>query len=96
MEGILDLLVPAGLAGLEVVHPLHSRTQIREFTEQAARWDLVATGGSDYHGDREDEMLPGSFDLGLEIVEELEARTDRVKSGGRGGASRPSVSQEEG
>lgn len=74
LDGLLELLVPAGLAGLEVVHPLHSRAQIREFTELATRWNLVATGGSDFHGDREDEALPGSFDLGIEIVEELEAR----------------------
>lgn len=74
LDGLLELMVPAGLAGLEVMHPLHSRSQIREFTELAARWNLVATGGSDFHGDREDEALPGSFELGLEVVKNLEAR----------------------
>lgn len=43
-------LLPAGLDGLEAWHPQHNLTD-REMIESAARkYDLLLTGGSDFHG----------------------------------------------
>lgn len=39
-----------GLVGLEVYHPCHYPGTIAFFQACAARYNLVATGGSDYHG----------------------------------------------
>jgi predicted metal-dependent phosphoesterase TrpH len=50
VESVLDRLVPAGLAGMEVdygEYDLEDREILRQI---AARRRLIATGGSDYHG----------------------------------------------
>ena len=73
LEGLLETMVPLGLGGLEVYHPAHTLEQVREFERLAERWGLVKTGGTDYHGLREQEVTPGSIELGEEIVDELEA-----------------------
>ncbi len=44
------MLVGAGLGGVEVYHPSHSSEESLYYRILAAGWDLVATGGSDYHG----------------------------------------------
>jgi hypothetical protein len=44
-------LAAAGLAGLEVAHPDHDPSQRARLTALASELGLVATGGSDDHGD---------------------------------------------
>jgi hypothetical protein len=73
LDGLLETMVPLGLKGLEVYHPAHSPEQVKEFERLAERWGLVKTGGTDYHGAREQELTPGSIDLKEDIVDELEA-----------------------
>ncbi|MGI8484931.1 MAG: PHP domain-containing protein [Thermomicrobiales bacterium] len=46
----LTRLVPAGLRGLEVYYGEYSPTQRAELLATAQRWQLIPTGGSDYHG----------------------------------------------
>jgi 3',5'-nucleoside bisphosphate phosphatase len=47
---ILPEFVEAGLMGLEVYHPSHSPHQQTKLQELCDRYDLLMTGGSDYHG----------------------------------------------
>ncbi len=58
-----DELIPAfvegGLDGLEVIHPEHTEATRRSYEQLAAKYGLITTGGSDYHGPR-----PGRCDLG--------------------------------
>jgi len=42
--------VEAGLDGLEVFYPSHSYTLKQELLKIARKYNLLATGGSDYHG----------------------------------------------
>ena len=42
--------VEAGLEGIEVRHPDHGDAEVAQALELAARFDLMRTGGSDYHG----------------------------------------------
>jgi 3',5'-nucleoside bisphosphate phosphatase len=42
-------LVEAGLQGLEVFYPSHEPMQIQYFRDQAQRYGLVMTAGSDFH-----------------------------------------------
>jgi hypothetical protein len=39
-----------GLAGIEAYYPGHSNTILKKLTELAATYDLLVTGGSDFHG----------------------------------------------
>jgi 3',5'-nucleoside bisphosphate phosphatase len=50
VEKILPILVAAGLLGLEVYHPSHTPTQTRKLIKLCQQYDLLITGGSDYHG----------------------------------------------
>jgi len=50
VEDCIPNLVEAGLAGIEVYHPLHSVEQKHRYTEIAGKYKLIITGGSDFHG----------------------------------------------
>ncbi len=46
---LIPQLVEAGLDGVEVYYPAHTPEQQSELLEIAARYNLVVTGGSDFH-----------------------------------------------
>lgn len=50
LEHVLDRLVPAGLAGMEVDYGSYTLEERDILRDVAARRGLVATGGSDFHG----------------------------------------------
>lgn len=54
-DDVLDVLVRAGLDGIEVRHPTHGPISERAYREEARRFGLCRTGGSDYHGLRADD-----------------------------------------
>ena len=43
-------MVEAGMPAIEVFHPDHDASDIARYQEFAARFGLLVTGGSDYHG----------------------------------------------
>jgi len=47
---LVEQLAEAGLAGIEVWHPQHGMATQRRWYELARALDLVASGGSDFHG----------------------------------------------
>ena len=53
LSGVDDLLpglVADGLAGIEACHASHDAVAVSHYRALAARFDLIVTGGSDYHG----------------------------------------------
>jgi predicted metal-dependent phosphoesterase TrpH len=80
IEGILARLVPAGLKGMEVYYGEYTPARREELRGIAERWQLIPTGGSDFHGPG---LKPGR-DLGgppvpIESVERLrEAATSKT------------------
>lgn len=48
---LLPKLVDAGLKGMEYNHPSHKEVERRKTEKMAREYDLILTGGSDYHGD---------------------------------------------
>jgi predicted metal-dependent phosphoesterase TrpH len=48
-EAIIEELVNAGLAGLEVFYPTHDANQVAHYRKIAARYGLVMSAGSDFH-----------------------------------------------
>ncbi|WP_077210926.1 PHP domain-containing protein [Bacillus dakarensis] len=71
-------LVEAGLQGIEIWHPLHSKVHEEQARKLAFDYDLVMTGGSDFHGEYgEKPVLLGSKNPGIECLNALAAR--RVK-----------------
>lgn len=64
-----------GLDGVEVMHSDHTPTDVKYFTKLAERLNLMATGGSDYHGTRKTVKL-GSQNVPYSIYERLEGARD--------------------
>ena len=64
-------LTAAGLDGLEVHYPRHSKAETLRFLELAGRLDLLVTGGSDDHGDINEGRQMGRVRLPWPHVERL-------------------------
>lgn len=50
LEELIGILKKAGLGGIEVFYPEHSPEQTEFYQSLALRYDLIMTGGSDFHG----------------------------------------------
>ncbi len=82
----LRALVEAGLDGIEVRHPSHDDMLRSYYARLVRSYDLVPTGGSDYHGrpDRPD-YSPGHW--GLSKAEWMRVRDRLAGNGSSGGSS---------
>jgi len=49
-----------GLAGLEVIHSDHDEGLVRKYFDLADRYNLLKTGGSDFHGSNKKDIQLGS------------------------------------
>ena len=61
----------AGAAGLEVYYSLYSPAQQQALLALAARFGLVPTGGSDYHGTNKPHIQPGTGQGDLYVPDEI-------------------------
>lgn len=50
LDRVMERLCAGGLDGLEVYYSTYSDEESRTYAELAARWELIPTGGSDFHG----------------------------------------------
>ena len=82
LERLVVSLKGAGLMGLEVHYPKHSKKQVSRFAELAAAHGLLVTGGTDFHG----ELTPatsmgtgdGSLFVPFQLFEALLERKNNV------------------
>ncbi|WP_028976855.1 PHP domain-containing protein [Sporolactobacillus terrae] len=71
--------VRAGLEGIEVYHPLHDSQAERHALQLAEKYDLVISGGSDYHGFYSDTgSRIGDKGVGHHALEMIETRKKRM------------------
>lgn len=49
-DALIPDLVAAGLDGIEVYYPDHAPAQVEQYRALAARYGLLVTGGTDFHG----------------------------------------------
>jgi predicted metal-dependent phosphoesterase TrpH len=85
LEAFVGRLVGVGLDGIEVQHPNHSRNQRRRLRRLCAEYELVETGGSDFHGDNKPGLEIGSgrggnVRVGADAFEALLGRRERVRA----------------
>jgi 3',5'-nucleoside bisphosphate phosphatase len=71
IEDLLPRLRPAGVLGLEVWHPKHSATEVRRYLRTAKDYDLLPTGGSDFHRFQPGGLLPGDVSVPLAVLDAL-------------------------
>uniref|UniRef100_UPI004057AD46 PHP domain-containing protein n=1 Tax=Candidatus Electrothrix sp. TaxID=2170559 RepID=UPI004057AD46 len=56
---LIQELVERGLDGLEVFYPSHSKKIKKRLQTLASKYNLLCTGGSDYHGDHQRRLFAG-------------------------------------
>lgn len=79
IPSLLEQLIPLGLDGLELFYPVHTKKIFKQLKAMASFYDLVVTGGSDYHGDiRPGTSLAGGQNVRVpdEVVTELKRRLE--------------------
>jgi len=75
-------LVGLGLDGLEVLHPSHSWDESQRLDALATEFDLVRSGGSDWHGTSEGARALGMMRVPGQWIGDQEARVAAVASRG--------------
>jgi predicted metal-dependent phosphoesterase TrpH len=80
LEDLLAPLVEAGLAGLETYYGEYDEPTVARLAALAARFNLVPTGGSDYHAReiKDHAMLGGSPPVPPDTIARLRARLPTV------------------
>jgi predicted metal-dependent phosphoesterase TrpH len=77
-----DELIPEfirmGLMGLEVYYSEHTQGMVNFYLELVRKYGLIATGGSDFHGDAKPEVKLGSIKIPYELVERLKEAKERI------------------
>ncbi len=78
LEKFVAGLVPHGLQGIETYYPEHKAEHVRQYLDLAQRFDLAATGGTDFHGEINPKLRMGTgygnFSIPDEVYEKLERR----------------------
>ncbi len=85
LEAFVGRLVPAGLDGLEIQHPSLTPNQRRRLRRLAAEYELVGTGGSDFHGENKPGVELGSGRAGNvrvegQVLDAILARRERIRA----------------
>jgi predicted metal-dependent phosphoesterase TrpH len=70
----IDLLVHAGLDGIETVHPKHAPDQVRHYQRLVKELGLLESGGSDFHGAGRGESSVGNPSVPYRLVGEMKRR----------------------
>jgi predicted metal-dependent phosphoesterase TrpH len=80
-EAMIIELKAAGLAGIEAYYDGYSDEKVSRLVAIAQKNNLIATGGSDYHGLDSSETAIGGIDLPLASVEKLIAKAKKINPG---------------
>jgi 3',5'-nucleoside bisphosphate phosphatase len=68
-------ILKTGIDGIEVIHPSHTPELIRYYRGILCEYDLLETGGSDFHGGmKEDDRQFGAVSIPVMTVEAMQRR----------------------
>jgi predicted metal-dependent phosphoesterase TrpH len=76
LASLIARLAEAGVAGMEVTYGRYSLRQRTELSNLARRFDLVATGGSDYHGRLKPDLAVGTGRGDLKVPDKVLAQLE--------------------
>lgn len=78
-DELIPDMIAAGLMGIETYYAEHSATETAHYKELCRAYGLVATGGSDYHGERSGRTNPlGHPPVPMSVFEELQQAAERA------------------
>lgn len=79
-ENTLRKFIKAGLDGLEIIHPMHNSVQRNFYRSIAQKYNIMQTGGSDFHGNRpSDDQNFGKEVVPINIFEQILEKTKAKK-----------------
>jgi predicted metal-dependent phosphoesterase TrpH len=73
-SGLLSGMLEAGLAGLEVYYTGYDAITIEKLLNTARKHNLIATGGTDFHGIRPNEPDLGGVYVPMKVVRRLKEK----------------------
>ncbi|HEV7389065.1 MAG TPA: PHP domain-containing protein [Gemmatimonadaceae bacterium] len=76
----LELMVAAGLDGVEVKHPSHSSEDVKRLQALADFFGLVQSGGSDWHGATDGPRRLGNMNVPVEWLEKQDEKVAAIAS----------------
>ena len=75
LENLIAVLTDMGMRGIEAYYPEHTRDLVAYYSRLARRYNLLITGGTDFHGDIKPEIQmgvgKGDFFVPYELYEKL-------------------------
>jgi predicted metal-dependent phosphoesterase TrpH len=77
-EAMIIELKAAGMVGIETYYDNYTPEQVDQLAKLAQKHNLIATGGSDFHGIDSGESVIGGPDLPLESVEQLITKAKKI------------------
>ncbi len=77
-DDLIPKMVEYGLQGLEVYYHTHQPDVVQRYENLAKEYDLVATGGSDFHGERRPDIELGCITIDDNTVEKIKERHNNV------------------
>ncbi len=78
-SGNIRTLVETGIDGLEVLHPRLKPAQSRELAQLAESKGILATGGSDCHGERRGTYKVGTVRVPAQIVDRILEKSAEIR-----------------
>ncbi len=76
-DALVRRIIEKGAQGIEAFHSDHSQDEENRYIQLAREYGLIITGGSDFHGERLNEVYHGavgSRTVSMEVVEQLQAK----------------------
>jgi predicted metal-dependent phosphoesterase TrpH len=70
-DDLISKFVEYGLMGLEVYYLEHTKSMVDSYLHMAKKFNLLVTGGSDYHGRSKPNVYIGAMKIPYELVEKL-------------------------
>ena len=86
IEDVVERLVEAGLGGIECWYSMHSPEETNHYLEIARQYNLLVTGGSDFHGGAKPDIAMGTGLGGLCVPLSC---ADALEAAAKSGGSRP-------
>jgi len=77
-DDLITIFMRSGLRGIEAYHADHSKGTARRYSELAMKYGLLATGGSDCHGELKGKI--GSASVPYSVVEELKRESMEIRN----------------
>jgi len=76
-EAIIVELKASGLVGIEAYYNGYTASEVSGLVHLADKYNLIPTGGSDYHGNNATETMIGGVDVPVESAEQLIALAEQ-------------------